>query len=116
MTGPDDEPVLTSTEGRVARIVLNRPRVINALNHAMVLRIDAALAAWRADPQVEAVVITGAGERGLCAGGDIRAVHDDASRGDGREAAAFWRDEYRLNASIASYPKPYVAVMDGIVM
>ena len=116
MTGPADEPVLTSTEGRVARIVLNRPRVINALNHDMVLRIAAALAAWRADPQVEAVVITGAGERGLCAGGDIRAVHDDASRGDGREAALFWRDEYRLNAVIASYPKPYVAVMDGIVM
>ncbi len=116
MTGHDDEPVLTRTEGRVAHIVLNRPRVINALNHAMVLRIDSALAAWRADPQVEAVVITGAGERGLCAGGDIRAVHDDASHGDGSEAAAFWRDEYRLNAIIAAYPKPYVAVMDGIRM
>jgi enoyl-CoA hydratase len=65
---------------------------------------------------VETVVITGAGERGLCAGGDIRAIHDDARDGDGTASAAFWRDEYRLNARIARYPKPYVAVMDGIVM
>jgi len=102
--------------GRVGRIVLDRPEALNALNHAMVLRIDEALTAWERDPEVTAVVVTGAGERGLCAGGDIRAVHDDARDGDGRASAAFWRDEYRLNARIARYPKPYVAVMDGIVM
>ena len=82
----------------------------------MVRRIDEALTAWERDPAVETVVITGAGERGLCAGGDIRAVHDDARDGDGTASAAFWRDEYHLNARIARYPKPYVAVMDGIVM
>ncbi|HEY8980618.1 MAG TPA: enoyl-CoA hydratase/isomerase family protein [Streptomyces sp.] len=102
--------------GRVGRIVLDRPKALNALNHAMVLRIDEALTEWERDPGVEAVVVTGAGERGLCAGGDIRAVHDDARDGDGRASAAFWRDEYRLNARIARYPKPYVALMDGIVM
>ncbi|MET8978198.1 enoyl-CoA hydratase/isomerase family protein [Streptomyces sp. NPDC004539] len=102
--------------GRVGRVVLDRPKALNALNHAMVLRIDEALTEWEDDPAVEAVVVTGAGERGLCAGGDIRAVHDDARDGDGRASAAFWRDEYRLNARIARYPKPYVAVMDGIVM
>ncbi|MBN0042955.1 enoyl-CoA hydratase/isomerase family protein [Streptomyces actuosus] len=110
------EPVLFGTSGRTARITLNRPRALNALNHEMVRRIDEALTAWENDPAVEAVVVSGAGERGLCAGGDIRAVHDDARDGDGTASAAFWRDEYRLNARLARYPKPYVALMDGIVM
>ncbi|MEV6809971.1 enoyl-CoA hydratase/isomerase family protein [Streptomyces sp. NPDC051132] len=110
------DPVLARTEGRAAYLTLNRPRALNALNHAMVRRITEALTAWEHDPAVETVVITGAGERGLCAGGDIRAVHDDARDGDGTASAAFWRDEYHLNARIARYPKPYVAVMDGIVM
>ncbi|ANH93968.1 enoyl-CoA hydratase/isomerase family protein [Streptomyces sp. NPDC057197] len=115
MTGTED-PVLLRTDGRAAHIVLNRPRALNALTHEMVRRIDAALTAWEHDPAVATVVISGAGERGLCAGGDIRAIHDDAKTGDGTAAAAFWRDEYRLDARIARYPKPYVAVMDGIVM
>jgi len=115
MTG-SEEPVLLHITGRAAHITLNRPRAINALNHTMVRRIDDALTAWAHDPAVRAVVITGAGERGLCAGGDIRAVHDDARDGDGTASAEFWRDEYHLNARIARYPKPYVAVMDGIVM
>ncbi|MEV3970424.1 enoyl-CoA hydratase/isomerase family protein [Streptomyces sp. NPDC050698] len=117
MSGTEEpEPVLFHTGGRVARITLNRPRALNALTHAMVRRIDEALTQWERDPAVETVVITGAGERGLCAGGDIRAIHDDARDGDGTATAAFWRDEYRLNARIARFPKPYVAVMDGIVM
>ncbi|WP_425508491.1 enoyl-CoA hydratase/isomerase family protein [Streptomyces roseirectus] len=103
-------------EGRVGRVVLDRPKALNAINHAMVRAVDEALSAWEGDAGIEAVVVSGAGERGLCAGGDIRAVHDDARDGDGRASAAFWRDEYRLNARIARYPKPYVAVMDGIVM
>ncbi|MFF7311725.1 3-hydroxyisobutyryl-CoA hydrolase [Streptomyces sp. NPDC008137] len=108
--------VLFRTTGRAAHIVLNRPKALNALTHAMVRHIDEALTDWERDPAVETVVITGAGERGLCAGGDIRGIHDDARDGDGSASAAFWRDEYRLNARIARYPKPYVAVMDGIVM
>ncbi|MFH9010954.1 enoyl-CoA hydratase/isomerase family protein [Streptomyces sp. NPDC017943] len=111
-----EEPVLFHTTGHAGRITLNRPRALNALTHTMVRRIDEALTAWERDPAVQTVVITGAGERGLCAGGDIRAIHDDARDGDGSASAAFWRDEYRLNARIARYPKPYVAVMDGIVM
>lgn len=111
-----DDSVLLRTEGGAAYLTLNRPKALNALDHAMVRRIDAALDAWEHDPAVETVVITGAGERGLCAGGDIRAIHADARTGDGTASAAFWRDEYRLNARIARYPKPYVAVMDGIVM
>ncbi|MCX3289767.1 enoyl-CoA hydratase/isomerase family protein [Streptomyces sp. NEAU-H22] len=117
MSRPEDrEPVLFHTQGRAARITLNRPRALNALTHTMVRRIDEALDDWERDPAVETVVITGTGERGLCAGGDIRAIHDDARDGDGTASAAFWSDEYRLNARIARCPKPYVALMDGIVM
>ncbi|MFB7513324.1 enoyl-CoA hydratase/isomerase family protein [Streptomyces sp. NPDC056144] len=112
-TGTPD--VLLRTEGRAGFVTLNRPRAINALTHPMVLAVDHALTAWEDDPAVSTVVIEGAGERGLCAGGDIRAIHDDARAG-GTASAAFWRDEYRLNARIARYPKPYVALMDGIVM
>ncbi|MFI6638093.1 enoyl-CoA hydratase/isomerase family protein [Streptomyces sp. NPDC050504] len=114
-TGAPDDTVLLHTDGRAGHITLNRPRAINALTHSMVNRVDEALTAWEHDRDVRTVVLTGAGERGLCAGGDIRAIHDDARAG-GTASAAFWRDEYRLNARVARYPKPYVAVMDGIVM
>ncbi|MGA5699697.1 enoyl-CoA hydratase/isomerase family protein [Peterkaempfera bronchialis] len=112
----DDDSVLVRTEGRAAYLTLNRPRALNALNHAMVLRLGAALTAAERDPAVQTVVISGAGERGLCAGGDIRSIYQDVRSGGGAASAAFWRDEYRLNARIAHYPKPYVALMDGIVM
>ncbi|MEU9073418.1 enoyl-CoA hydratase/isomerase family protein [Kitasatospora sp. NPDC048538] len=102
-------------DGGVGRIVLNRPRALNSLTHGMIRTVHATLSDWAADDRVRAVVLTGAGERGLCAGADIRALHDDAKAG-GAGARAFFRDEYRLNALIARYPKPYVAVMDGITM
>ncbi|MFH8585273.1 enoyl-CoA hydratase/isomerase family protein [Streptomyces celluloflavus] len=111
-----DDSVLRHTEGRAGYLTLNRPRALNALDHTMVRRIDEALTAWEHDPAVATVVLRGAGERGLCAGGDIRAIHRDAGAGGGASSRAFWRDEYRLNARIARYPKPYVALMDGIVM
>ncbi|WP_030652606.1 MULTISPECIES: enoyl-CoA hydratase/isomerase family protein [Streptomyces] len=114
-TGSDPDHVLLRTEGHAAYITLNRPEALNALSHPMVLRIEEALTTWADDPAVELVVIDGAGERALCAGGDIRAIHADARTG-GSASADFWRDEYRLNALIARYPKPYVALMDGIVM
>ncbi|MFG2651894.1 enoyl-CoA hydratase/isomerase family protein [Streptomyces sp. NPDC048436] len=112
----DEAPVLLRTHGRAGHIVLNRPRAINALNHAMVRLIDDALRRWERDDAVATVVLTGAGERGLCAGGDIRSIHDDIRAGGGAASVDFWRAEYRLNARIARFPKPYVAVMDGIVM
>ena len=115
-TAAPGDCVLLRTSGRTAYVTLNRPEVINALDHPMALRLDEALRGFAADPEVSAVVVAGAGSRGLCAGGDIRAVHADATEGDGSAAAAFWRDEYRLNAFIARYPKHYVVLMDGIVM
>lgn len=112
----DAPPVLTRVEGRAGHIVLNRPRALNALDHPMVRLVDEALTAWEHDDEVRTVVVTGAGDRGLCAGGDIRAVREDILAGGGAASAAFWHDEYLLNARIARYRKPYVAVMDGYVM
>ncbi|WP_327674495.1 enoyl-CoA hydratase/isomerase family protein [Kitasatospora sp. NBC_00458] len=114
--GADPGEVVVDRDGRAGLIVLNRPKALNALTHGMVRRIAAALDAWEYDDSVATVVVTGAGERGLCAGGDIVAIHRAATGGDRRATEEFWRDEYRLNARIARYPKPYVAVMDGIVM
>ncbi len=71
--------------------------------------------AWQNDPAVELVLLDGAGDRALCAGGDVRSLYDSRTQGSGF-ARAFWRDEYRLNALIGRYPKPYVALQDGIVM
>ncbi|SDJ98513.1 enoyl-CoA hydratase [Cryobacterium psychrotolerans] len=114
MTSPNDEILLTRT-GRLGHIVLNRPATLNALTHAMLQAIGEALNEWEHDDEVQTVLISGAGERGLCAGGDIVAIYNDAQEGGG-EAASFWADEYVVNAKIASYPKPYVAFMDGIVL
>ena len=110
------DEVLLRREGGLGRIELNRPAAINALTLTMVQATAAALERWAEDDAVEAVVLTGAGERGLCAGGDIVAIHRAATGADPGAAERFWRAEYRLNALIARYPKPYVAVMDGIVM
>jgi enoyl-CoA hydratase len=111
----ENDEILLRRDGHLGHIILNRPQAINALTHAMVTRIAAALDDWEHDDNVATVLLTGAGERGLCAGGDIVAIHRDAvNHGTGTER--FWADEYRLNARIADYPKPYVAVMDGLVL
>jgi enoyl-CoA hydratase len=109
------DEVLIRREGRAGRITMNRPKALNALTYAMVGRIWDALLEWRDDPKVEFVLLDGAGDRGLCAGGDVRSLYDARAEG-WRLARAFWSEEYRLNALIGRYPKPYVAVMDGIVM
>ncbi|AKK26352.1 enoyl-CoA hydratase/isomerase family protein [Mycobacterium sp. EPa45] len=115
MTAESDE-VLTRVDGGVGFLTLNRPKAINSLTHNMVTIIAGALDQWADDDDVRAVVLAGAGERGLCAGGDVVAIYDSARADGGSEARRFWLDEYRLNAQIGSYPKPYVAIMDGIVM
>ena len=110
-----DNDVTIARNGRAGRITMNRPAALNALTHAMVGRIWQALLAWRDDPGVEVVVIDGAGGKALCAGGDVRALYASRSQGSGT-ARAFWSGEYRLNALIGRYPKPFLAVQDGIVM
>jgi enoyl-CoA hydratase len=115
MQSETNDEVLIRREGRAGRITLNRPKALNALTYGMVAPIWDALSVWMEDPAVELVLLDGAGERGLCAGGDVRSLYESRSQGSGF-ARAFWRDEYRLNALIARYPKPYVAIQDGIVM
>jgi enoyl-CoA hydratase len=109
------EDVLSGSNGTLGVILLNRPRVLNSLSLAMVQAIDAALDRFEHDPAVAAVLMTGEGERGLCAGGDIRTFYESGKAGDGR-AADFLRAEYRMNARIAAFPKPYVVFMEGITM
>ncbi|MEU7735671.1 enoyl-CoA hydratase/isomerase family protein [Streptomyces griseus] len=111
----DDLPVLLEKRGTCLHLTLNRPRALNALSHTMVRLLHEALSHAERDDSIASVLLSGAGDRGLCAGGDIRALHDDA-RASGRASLEFWRDEYHLNARIARFPKPYVALMDGIVM
>jgi enoyl-CoA hydratase len=110
-----DAEVLFGHDGAVAQIVLNRPRAMNALTYPMITAITEALTGWKLDDSVETVLLTGAGERGLCAGGDIVSLYRDLTEG-GEGAATFWADEYRLDALVAGYPKPYVAIMDGVVL
>ena len=109
------EDVLVRREGRAGRITMNRPAALNALTTGMVRRITEALTAWRDDAAVALVLLDGAGGKALCAGGDVRSLYDSREQGSG-EARAFWSEEYRLNAMIGRYPKPYIAIQDGIVM
>jgi enoyl-CoA hydratase len=111
----ENEDVLVTVENGVGLITLNRPKAINSLTHPMVTAMSKVLTDWEHDDDVRAVVVDGAGERGLCAGGDIVVIYHSA-RADGSEARQFWYDEYLLNAQIGRYPKPYVALMYGIVM
>jgi enoyl-CoA hydratase len=108
--------ILFERRGAAGLITLNRPQALNAVTHAMVLALRAQLDAWAHDPAVTRVVITAAGERAFSAGGDIRALYDLGKAGRHDEALQFWRDEYPLNAAIKNFRKPYVALIDGIVM
>ncbi|PDV86332.1 3-hydroxyisobutyryl-CoA hydrolase [Rhizobium sp. H4] len=110
-----DSEVIIERRGAAGIIRLNRPRALNSLTLAMIRTIAEALDGFARDADVATVVATGEGERGFCAGGDIRALHESARAGD-RLAGTFWREEFRLNHMIAVYPKPYVALMDGITM
>ena len=107
--------LIARKEGTAGIIRLNRPKAINAVTLEMFHVIDRALDAFEADPEVAVIVLEGAGERGLCAGGDIRALWE-SSKVKGDLGKILWRDEYILNARIKKFPKPYVAFMDGIVM
>jgi enoyl-CoA hydratase len=111
----DDPQVITAVDGRLGRITLNRPRAINAVGYDMLQPIANALASFAADPAVAAVLIDGAGERGFCAGGDIRAIYESLLAGTSA-AVDYWRNEYQLNLAIARFPKPYIAMMDGLTL
>jgi enoyl-CoA hydratase len=115
VTAESDE-VLTHVDGGIGFLTLNRPKAINSLTHNMVNAMSPVLDLWDRDDDITAVVIDGAGERGLCAGGDIVYLYHSAREDGGSKAMNFWHDEYLLNAQIGRFSKPYVALMDGIVM
>jgi enoyl-CoA hydratase/carnithine racemase len=114
----DGDEILLGREGGLATITINRPQALNALTLDNYRRFAPALRGWAADPLVHAVVVRGAGDRAFCAGGDVRAVYD-AGRGIGGDPdlpAVFFREEYQLIRQIHRFPKPYVAIIDGITM
>jgi enoyl-CoA hydratase len=115
MTAVEEGDLIVRREGAAGVIRLNRPKAINAMTLEMSEGIDAALDRFETDPEVAVIILEGSGERGLCAGGDIRGLWE-SSREGGDLGARFWRQEYVMNARIAKYPKPYVAFMDGLVM
>jgi enoyl-CoA hydratase len=109
------QEILTLVDGKAGRIRLNRPQAIHALTKSMCSAMIAALVEWRGNPDLGAVMIDHAQGRGFCAGGDIRMLAESGA-GDGREARAFFHEEYRLNHLLFTYVKPTIAFMDGITM
>jgi len=102
--------------GKAGHVTLNRPQALNALTHPMCLDLEQAMQNWVDDDDIGLLMIDAEGEKAFCAGGDIVKIYDEGKSGQVGNALAFWRDEYRLNHAIYTYAKPYVAIMDGIVM
>jgi len=115
-TPQSDAPVIVQMTGGLGQLTLNRPRTLNALSIDMIEIMLVALRGWISDPDVSAVLIDAAGERGLCAGGDVRAVRESLVGGRPDEALHFFREEYALDLLIHEYPKPVVVFADGITM
>ncbi|MEM6902117.1 MAG: enoyl-CoA hydratase/isomerase family protein [Pseudomonadota bacterium] len=125
---PSDAPqdtsepeILFDRKGPLGLIILNRPKALNALNLPMIRAMAPQLKAWAEDDSVAAVIISGAGEKAFCAGGDVKSVYQDglaakAGDSDGALTRDFFREEYQLNRMIYRYPKPYIALIDGITM
>jgi enoyl-CoA hydratase len=109
------DELLVDRVGSATILRLNRPRALNSLNLSMVRVMKAAMAEAAADPDVSCLIVTGEGDRAFCAGGDIRAIYQ-TGRADDPDVTQFWREEFPVNYAISHYPKPYVALMDGIVM
>jgi len=103
-------------QGRAGRITLNRPQALNALTKDMCMEIEAAIDAWAMGDDVALVIIDAAGDKAFCAGGDISEMYRTAAAGNFEYGRKFWADEYRLNAKIFNFPKPYVAFMQGFTM
>lgn len=112
----DDDAVIARAWRGVGHLTLNRPRAINALDLGMIRDLAAALDGWEHDSDVDLVLLDGAGDRGFCAGGDVRALYDLIVAGRLDEVHTYFREEYALNARLSTYPKPLVAIADGVTM
>ena len=116
---PGENDILFEDRGHAGVATLNRGHALNALTHAMVLELGTALERWEADPAIAHIVIRSGDGRAFSAGGDIRELYEaglKAKRGEGEKPIAFFEDEYRLNIRIRTFSKPYIALIDGIVM
>ena len=111
----DQNDVIVRREGAIGRITLNRPKALNALTEDMCTAMLGQLRRWATDESLQAVVIDAVPGKAFCAGGDIRAIYDAGKKGDG-SVMSFFRTEYRMNAAIRRFPKPYVALLDGLAM
>lgn len=116
MTETMPETMIARKQGRAGWLTLNRPKALNALDHDMIVALENALDQWRDDPDVDLVMIDAAGDRAFCAGGDITALYHSARAGDHFATGEYWRNEYRVNAKIKTYPKPIVSFMHGFIM
>ena len=113
----DSEEIVLERVGGLGIVTLNRPQALNTLSLAMYRRFDPALIAWASDPQIQAVVVRGAGDRAFCAGGDVVAIYEARqSNGPSDYKADFFREEYALIRRVHCFPKPYVALIDGVTM
>ena len=108
--------ILIRKSGEIGHITLNRPHALNALTYQICLDIESALDSWATDDAVKMVLMDAAGEKAFCAGGDIQQMYDTAKAGDFDYGRQFWADEYRMNAKLANFPKPFVALMQGFTM
>ena len=115
---PDTDDILFGRRGGVGMVLLNRPQALNAFTLGMYRRFDPALRGWADDPQTRAVLLQGAGDRAFCAGGDVRAVYEAGKgiSGDNEFTSVFFAEEYRILHLLHRYPKPYIAIIDGITM
>ena len=113
---PAEPGVRVRAADGLGRLTLDRPRALNALDLGMIDALTAALDGWERDDDVDIVLLDGAGDRGFCAGGDVRGLYEHIRAGDPEETGTFFRAEYALNARIAEYPKPVVVFADGITM
>ena len=116
MTETAEAPLLTEIHGHLGLITLNRPKAVNALNVKMIDLFQQALDTFEQDQNVQVVAVVGAGQRGLCAGGDVRALYEAASGEHPERGIDFFRREYALDHRISTYPKPYVPIMSGLVL
>ena len=115
MTPDTPNDILFTRIGRVGVVTLNRPQALNALNHAMCVALHRQLIDWASDSEIALVVVEGAGDRAFCAGGDVVGLYHAGKNGSS-EWESFFHDEYRMNQAIAHYPKPYIALLDGVTM
>ena len=103
-------------KGKAGRITLQRPKALNAMTYEMCLAIEKTLIEWKQDSKVELIIIDAQGDKAFCSGGDISDLYEEGSKKNYNYGKKFWDDEYRLNALIAKYPKPYIAFMQGFTM